>query len=190
MRVVLSLLLVLTPSALLGQGTCDLNSDGVVDILDVMAEINQVIGVAPCSNGDLNLDGSCNIADAQIIVNAIATGVCSAAGAAPALSGGTVSGSVRPFQLSGSITCSGTTTGPGMIQSFWDGSEVNLAFVPDGLVDVSFPPATMVVSAPCLQISLAEIFFSLPENITSLNSVFDFRSPVDGPPDTKVVIIE
>jgi len=54
---------------------CDLNSDGVVNILDVQLMINEVLGVTPCTN-DLNNDGVCDIGDVQIVVNAMTTGRC------------------------------------------------------------------------------------------------------------------
>jgi hypothetical protein len=50
-------------------GSCDLNGDGVVDVLDVQASINQVLGLNACT-GDLDGNGVCNIVDTQRVINA------------------------------------------------------------------------------------------------------------------------
>jgi hypothetical protein len=50
--------------------SCDLNSDGVVNILDVQISVNQTLGATPCTNGDLNSDGMCSIIDTQRVINA------------------------------------------------------------------------------------------------------------------------
>lgn len=54
---------------------CDLNGDGVVDVLDVRNAIDQIEGVI-LSVTDLNGDGKTNVIDLQRIVNAAATGTC------------------------------------------------------------------------------------------------------------------
>jgi hypothetical protein len=51
-------------------GSCDLNDDGVVNIVDLQLEINAALGLAPCSAGDLDGNGSCNIIDVQRMVSA------------------------------------------------------------------------------------------------------------------------
>jgi hypothetical protein len=55
---------------------CDLNHDGVVNVLDVQISINQVIGTAPCTNADLIGSGVCTVVDVQRVINAVNTGVC------------------------------------------------------------------------------------------------------------------
>ena len=50
----------------------DINSDGVVNILDVVGLINIVLGlVDENSAGDLNSDGSVNVLDVVLLVNII-----------------------------------------------------------------------------------------------------------------------
>ena len=49
---------------------CDLNGDGVVNIVDVQIAVNQMTGAVVCSNADLDGNGTCNIVDLQRIVNA------------------------------------------------------------------------------------------------------------------------
>lgn len=53
-----------------GQLSCDLNSDGVVNVLDVQIAVGQATGKAPCGSADLNQDGFCNAVDVQRVVNA------------------------------------------------------------------------------------------------------------------------
>jgi hypothetical protein len=48
---------------------CDLNQDGVVNILDVQLAIQQYLGTVTCASASLLQDG-CTIADVQIIINA------------------------------------------------------------------------------------------------------------------------
>jgi hypothetical protein len=50
--------------------TCDVNRDGVINILDVVAETNQVLGISPATC-DLNHDGSVNVLDVQKVINAV-----------------------------------------------------------------------------------------------------------------------
>jgi hypothetical protein len=54
---------------------CDLNRDGLTDITDIQALVNQAIGVAACT-GDINLDTLCNILDIQRVVNVVLGGQC------------------------------------------------------------------------------------------------------------------
>jgi hypothetical protein len=54
----------------LGKPSCDLNSDGVVNVLDVQIAVNQSIGAEPCGSADLNQDGVCNGEDVQRVANA------------------------------------------------------------------------------------------------------------------------
>jgi hypothetical protein len=46
-------------------GTCDLNDDGVVNVIDVQLEIDAALGLIPCGAGDLNGDGVCDSTDVQ-----------------------------------------------------------------------------------------------------------------------------
>lgn len=56
--------------------TCDLNSDGIVNFLDVQIEVNQVLGVIACTNGDLDGNGRCDVVDLQRVINAALGGAC------------------------------------------------------------------------------------------------------------------
>jgi len=49
---------------------CDLNHDGVVNVIDVQLGIEQVLGITACGSADLNGDGVCNVIDIQEIINA------------------------------------------------------------------------------------------------------------------------
>jgi hypothetical protein len=55
---------------------CDLTGDGIVDVSDVQSAINQSLGTASCTNGDIDKDGSCNVVDVQRIINAALGGAC------------------------------------------------------------------------------------------------------------------
>jgi len=55
---------------------CDLNGDGVVNILDVQLATNQAIGRTPCTNGDVDHNGACNNAEVQIIIGAALGNAC------------------------------------------------------------------------------------------------------------------
>ena len=59
-----------------GGTTCDLNSNGSVDVVDLQLSINQVLGTMACTNGDLDGNGRCEVADVQRIVTAALGGVC------------------------------------------------------------------------------------------------------------------
>lgn len=63
-----------TPSATIS--ACDLNGDGAVDATDVQLAVNQVIGVAPCGNADLQQIGQCTVVGVQRIINAMSGGAC------------------------------------------------------------------------------------------------------------------
>jgi len=67
----------LTLGALGSHGpTCDLNGDGVVNIVDVQVSINQALGTLPCTTADLQQNGQCNAIDVQRLITASLTGVC------------------------------------------------------------------------------------------------------------------
>jgi hypothetical protein len=55
---------------------CDLNTDGVVNSLDVQIAVNSTIGLGACGFGDLDGNGSCNAVDLQRVVNAAQSAVC------------------------------------------------------------------------------------------------------------------
>ncbi len=49
--------------------SCDLNKDGVVNVLDVQLATNQVLGYATCGSADLIGSGQCNIVDVQRVIS-------------------------------------------------------------------------------------------------------------------------
>jgi hypothetical protein len=57
-------------------GSCDLNGDGVVNVVDVQLTIDQVLGIFPCTTADLQHSGQCNVVDVQRVVNAALGGKC------------------------------------------------------------------------------------------------------------------
>jgi hypothetical protein len=54
---------------------CDVNGDGTTNVADVQLEVNQAIGIAPCT-ADINHDGACNVVDVQRLVNAALGAAC------------------------------------------------------------------------------------------------------------------
>jgi hypothetical protein len=56
--------------------TCDLNSDGKVNVIDVQLGTNQALGIAACGTADLNGDGRCTIVDVMRIVSASLGATC------------------------------------------------------------------------------------------------------------------
>jgi hypothetical protein len=57
-----------------GGGACDLNQDGVVNVLDVQLAVDMDIGLTPCPS---NINGGvCNSSVVQDVLNAALTGVC------------------------------------------------------------------------------------------------------------------
>ena len=52
----------------------DLNSDGVINIQDVQACVNHILGVQLNDNADVNQDGKVDVVDVQSIVNTILGG--------------------------------------------------------------------------------------------------------------------
>jgi hypothetical protein len=65
--VAVSLVVSTGPSPL---AACDVNSDGIVNVSDVQAAINQALGGMPAGN-DLNGDKVVNVIDVQIVMNAV-----------------------------------------------------------------------------------------------------------------------
>jgi Tol biopolymer transport system component len=49
---------------------CDVNNDGLVNVVDVQRLVNQVLGAMPASS-DINGDGAVNVVDVQLAVNAV-----------------------------------------------------------------------------------------------------------------------
>jgi hypothetical protein len=56
--------------------SCDLNGDGLINVVDVQLAINQALAIVACTTADVNLDGFCNVTDVQRIINAALGGVC------------------------------------------------------------------------------------------------------------------
>ena len=53
-------------------GRCDINTDSLVNVLDLQAVINAILGTQPLSGkGDLNGDGRVDVLDLQILGNVI-----------------------------------------------------------------------------------------------------------------------
>jgi hypothetical protein len=63
------------PLSGIGVASCDVNSDGFVNVVDVQLLVDQVLGIFPAT-GDINGDGSVNVADLQLVVNAALGGGC------------------------------------------------------------------------------------------------------------------
>lgn len=54
---------------------CDLNGDGVVNLLDVQLATNMALGLAPCTANIVGA-GICNIVTIQRVINSALNGVC------------------------------------------------------------------------------------------------------------------
>ncbi|OGR47010.1 MAG: hypothetical protein A2X37_05685 [Elusimicrobia bacterium GWA2_66_18] len=54
---------------------CDVNRDGTTNVVDVQLQVNAALGTAACAS-DLNRDGSCNVIDVQRVVNVGLGGQC------------------------------------------------------------------------------------------------------------------
>jgi hypothetical protein len=57
-------------------GSCDINADGVVNVVDVQLTINQALGIISCTTADLQHNGQCNVIDLQRVINAALGGKC------------------------------------------------------------------------------------------------------------------
>jgi uncharacterized protein DUF4038/collagenase-like protein with putative collagen-binding domain len=51
---------------------CDVNQDGVVNVVDVQLEVNMALGILPCTNPS----GTCTVVGVQRVVNAALGGTC------------------------------------------------------------------------------------------------------------------
>jgi hypothetical protein len=56
--------------------SCDLNSDGAVNIVDVQLAINQALGLLSCTSANLQQNGTCNVVDVQRVINMALGGPC------------------------------------------------------------------------------------------------------------------
>jgi hypothetical protein len=56
--------------------SCDVNTDSLVNVIDVQLAVNQTLGTTPCGTADLNGDGQCNVIDVQRIINAALGASC------------------------------------------------------------------------------------------------------------------
>jgi len=56
--------------------SCDINSDSLVNVVDVQLAVNQALGTTTCGPADLNGDGQCNIIDVQRVINAALGASC------------------------------------------------------------------------------------------------------------------
>jgi hypothetical protein len=54
---------------------CDVNADGLTNVIDVQLTANQAIGSSSCT-ADINQDGQCTVVDVQRVVNAALGGQC------------------------------------------------------------------------------------------------------------------
>jgi len=64
-----------TPGASAG-ATCDLDADGIVNVVDVQLATNQALGKTPCKGADLMNAGNCSVADVQRVINAALGTAC------------------------------------------------------------------------------------------------------------------
>lgn len=56
--------------------SCDVNGDGVVNVLDVQIATNQALGMLPCTTADLQQNGNCSVTDVQRVIVASLGGAC------------------------------------------------------------------------------------------------------------------
>jgi hypothetical protein len=54
---------------------CDVNGDGMTNVVDVQLEVNQALHITTCT-ADINKDGSCSVIDVQRVTNAAIGGSC------------------------------------------------------------------------------------------------------------------
>ncbi|MBZ5555286.1 MAG: hypothetical protein LAO21_21450 [Acidobacteriia bacterium] len=58
-------------------GHCDVNSDGIVNALDIQMLINAILSSTTLSNADMNRDGKVDVLDLQTLNNVIlGSGTC------------------------------------------------------------------------------------------------------------------
>lgn len=56
--------------------SCDINTDGATNILDVQLAINASMGISSCGIADLDQDGACTVVDVQRVINAALGSSC------------------------------------------------------------------------------------------------------------------
>ena len=69
-------ILLLTCATGMRASRCDLNADGLVNVIDVQLGVNQALGISACTTADLDANGQCNIVDVQRLINAALGGAC------------------------------------------------------------------------------------------------------------------
>jgi hypothetical protein len=57
-------------------GSCDVNSDGKIDVTDVQTAISQALGSSGCTTSDVTGDKTCTVVDVQRITNAALGSAC------------------------------------------------------------------------------------------------------------------
>ncbi len=74
---IVAALALMSPATVWAQAlnACDLNGDGVVNVLDVQLATNMVLGLTPCT-ANITAPVVCNIVMIQRVVNAVLTGSC------------------------------------------------------------------------------------------------------------------
>ncbi len=77
-RLAITLVCVAAGKPLHSASACDLNSDGLVNIVDIQRSINQTLGMSPCTTADLDRNGACDIVDVQRLINAALGNACNA----------------------------------------------------------------------------------------------------------------
>jgi hypothetical protein len=68
--------LTLSPASTVAVNRCDLNNDGVVNILDVQLAVNQAVGISACGTASLITPGACTVNDVQRVITAAVGGAC------------------------------------------------------------------------------------------------------------------
>ncbi len=76
-----------------------------MNVLDVQLAISQALGLSPCTNGDLNHDGVCNVVDVQLVASAASNACAAWAG------GGIASGTTSGVFVKADTTTAGTWMG-------------------------------------------------------------------------------
>jgi hypothetical protein len=56
--------------------SCDLDGNGIINVVDVQIAVTQALGIAPCTNADLTQSGTCGVVDVQRVLDAALGGVC------------------------------------------------------------------------------------------------------------------
>ena len=56
--------------------SCDLNGDGVTNVIDVQSAINQALHTSACTTADLDQNGQCTVVDVQRVITASLGGAC------------------------------------------------------------------------------------------------------------------